>query len=100
MVERFRNEIVSVGAASSQISLPLYGFGRRKLFVIRHTDSTGGPITLGFGKEAIANAGIVLNYGDMWVEGSENGFQCAQVEITAISNTGGTYSVSVHERVE
>ena len=98
MVEQTRNVSIAVGTSSVQVSPPLIR-GQRIVFVATNTSTGGQIITLSWGGEAVAGAGVVLNAGSSWSESIEGTFTPNEQEIQAVaSGAGGT--LSVHERVK
>lgn len=89
---------VAVGTSSVTVSR-LQPIASRILFVLTNASTGGQTITISFGQDAIAGAGIVLSPGGFYSEARDAGFQPSNDDIYAIaSGAGGTISVS--ERID
>lgn len=97
MVEKMRNSSVAVGT-SNVIVAPALQPSERRVLVITNTSTGGQNITISFGSDAIAGAGIFLTPNSTWSESVDSGFIPSHLPIFAISSAvSGT--LAVHERV-
>ena len=92
--ERSRNEQITVGTTSTEIAPARC----RSVIFIRNTSTGGQVITVCMGfEQAVANAGIVLEPGEVFCDSNSEGYICWQGVITAISDTSGG-KLSIYER--
>lgn len=95
MVERIRNDSVSVGTSAVVVSLEQSKPNQRNFILITNTSTSAQKITLAFGAIAEAGKGIVLSPGGFHAEASDGTFYPTNEQITAISDgAGGTLAVS------
>lgn len=97
MAENIRDDVVSVGTSVTKISEDQTSATRSAL-ILTNTSTGGQIISLGFGKEAIAGSGIVLNPGGFHSESQDAGFKVTNKMITAVASAAGG-TLAVHERV-
>lgn len=94
-----RETLSAVGTSSVEISPELGESGQRDVIVITNTSTAGQTITLSFGKDAIANRGIVLYPTGAWSESIDSAFIPTNSRICAISSAASG-QVTIHERVK
>lgn len=69
-------------------------FGNRTVFAISNQTS-GATVTITKGSTpAVAGSGIVLFYGQSYVESNDSGFQCWQGSIQVVASAAANVSVS------
>lgn len=73
--------------------------GNRQQYTIQNTNSTAVACSLGFGKDAVANVGIVLQAGVTAQDQNQADYKCWQGRVTAVANSG-TVTISVTEWVD
>ena len=93
-----RDSQIVVGTASTIVSNETTK-QRRTAFIITNISTAGQIITLSFGKEAVANTGIILSAGASWYEAIDAEFRPSNLMITAISSAAAGL-LSIHERSE
>lgn len=89
--EETRNETATITTTAALVSTAR----PRKMYAYRNVSTSGQVITLSFNKTAIANNGIVLNSGDIFIDSEQVGYTPFQGDISAISSaSGGTLAIS------
>lgn len=92
-----RDVQVDVGTDSVVLSPELTNQMRHAI-IITNISTGGQTITIGIGKEAVANRGIILFPGAVYHETIDPKFRPTNAQICAISSLAGG-SVAVHERI-
>ena len=99
MGENVRDTVVTIGTASTLLSIDKIGSTKRTALVITNTSTAGQVLSFAWGKAAVAGSGVVLYPGGSWSESVDNRFTPSPKEIFGISSAaGGTAAVS--ERLE
>jgi hypothetical protein len=92
-----RDDTVPVGTSVVQI-IKQANYGQQvTAIVLTNTSTSGQTISLGFGKDAVANSGIVLSPGGIWFEVMDSAFLPTNWNITGISSAASG-SIAVHYR--
>lgn len=96
-MEAFRNETITIDAASEKIADDWSSLNaKRTSIIITNTGATN--ITISIDSEAVAGAGIIIYPGGSWERTATIGFLPPQKRINAISSgAGGT--ISLYEEV-
>lgn len=79
--------------------MPEMNNGNRQQYTIQNTNSTAVSCSLGFGLDAVANKGIVLQSGVTAQDQNQGDYKCWQGRVTAVANSG-TVTISVTEWVD
>jgi len=98
MAENIRNETLTIGASDTEVSKDIFPPAMRKTLVLTNTSTAAQVITISFGDQAAAGAGIVLYPGGSWTETLDNRFIPSQARIRAIASAAGG-ALAVHERI-
>ena len=98
MVERIRNETMTIGTNSVLISEAQIGKSQRKALVITNTSVGGQVMSLTWGQEAAAGIGVVLYGTGSWSESLDSKFTPSNERIYAISSAAGG-TLAIHERI-
>jgi hypothetical protein len=87
----------TIGTTSKIISNELTT-QQREAIIISNISAGGQIVTLGIGRDAVANTGIILLGGAIYHEVIDSEFKPTNAIITAIASGAGAV-VSVHERI-
>lgn len=98
-MEKTVSETQTIGTSASVVSVEKGNAnGRRIVFIIQNTSVGGQVVSLGFGSEAVASSGIVVNPGGYWMDSKDSGYEPMQQQVTAIASAAGA-TIAVFERV-
>jgi hypothetical protein len=92
-----RNEALAVGTSQVAVASQV-AENQRTLICFTNTSTLGETITLSFGEQATAGAGVVLNPTKSWSESIDNTFRPYSGQIYAVASAA-TATLAVHERL-
>lgn len=92
-----RNESLAIGTSQASVASQV-AEGQRTLICFTNTSLIGETITLSFGEQATAGAGVVLNPTKSWSESMDSTFRPFAGQIYAIASAA-TATLAVHERL-
>ena len=93
-----RETSITIAVTNTQISEAIYT-GQRSILFLKNISTAGEKISIAFGKEAVADQGIVLSQGDYITFSKDAGYYPSNLRVNAIASVG-TAVLTIHEEID